>query len=239
MYVYVHSLLSLQGDIYFTSSSLIHNYKGDSRIVIAPEIKVPKNIDKRGFLSSGRFSEPDLPQVVYVYKICAEILVGRKDSNASTISIQSTDEVFTRSVVSDLMEDSHSDTSLDHVHPILSETEISERSVSFTGILPPSEGSSNGRTGSGRRKTVSERKTNWSELEADTASVSSTSKYSSHVILEGSVGSSPDSDAHDDLANSDKRTGGGRAINVGTTQHSVGGLHFRVIPTYNRSSRHS
>ena len=86
---------------------------------------------------------------------------------------------------------------------------------------------------------MSERKTNWSELEADTASVSSTSKYSSHVILEGSVGSSPDSDAHDDLANSDKRTGGGRAINVGTTQHSVGGLHFRVIPTYSRSSRHS
>lgn len=214
-----------QGDIYFTSSSLIRNYKGDSRLIIAPETKIPKNNDRRGFLSSGRASEVDLPRVVYVYKICAEMMVGRKDSCVST---QSNDDVFTRSVLTD------SDmSSLDYVHPILNEDNKKCRSASFTGILSPTSGSSDGRLGIGRRKTASAlgRKTNRSVPEADTTSTSSTSEYSSHISLEGSVCSSPDSDLQDDVSGSDVRSG--RTLNIGTTQHTVGGLHFHLIPSTN------
>ena len=222
---------------------MIHNYKGDSRIIIAPDVKVPKNIDKRGFLSSGRYTEPELPQTVYVYKICAEILVGRKDSNAST---QSGDEIFTRSVASD---DSHSDTSLDHVHPILSESYPSTgASGSFTGTPSPG-GYSNGSTassGGGRRKVASSRKRG----EADRGSMSSLSEhaYGGHntsiletASLESSMCSSPNSGVQDDLANLGvRRSGSGTVMTSSSRRHKqqhqqhqeTGGLHFNPISTY-------
>lgn len=149
------------------------------------------------------------------------MMVGRKDSCAST---QSNDDVFTRSVLTDT-------SSLDYVHPILNETKC--RSASFTGILSPTGGSSDSRLGSGRRKTVTPlgRKTKRSDPEADTASMSSTSEYSGHLSLEGSICSSPDSDAQEDVSSSGVRSS--RTLNIGTTQHTVGGLHFHLIPSTN------
>jgi hypothetical protein len=241
-------LITSKGDLYFTSSSLIHNYKRDSRILIGADTKVPKNIDRRGFASSSRLSEVDFPQVVYVYRICAELLVGRKDSNASTVSA---DEVFTRSAMSDLAEDSHSDSSsLDFVHPILSDTETlgGGRSASFTRILGPppgGDGTSNGSRNGGRRKkalSVTESQQS-EELEADRGSVSSTSEYSSHVSFRSSMCSSPDSDTHDDTPNtasSGRKTSSDKASaanNTSSTIHGrVRGLHFQLIPACNTNS---
>ena len=151
-------------------------------------------------------------------------MVGRKDSCAST---QSNDDVFTRSVFTDT-------SSLDYVHPILNDANTKCRSASFTGILSPTGGSGGGRLGSGRRKAATSlgRKTNRSDPEVDTASTSSTSEYSSHVSLEGSVCSSPDSDAQEDVSSS-SGVRSSRTLNIGPTQHTVGGLHFHLIPSTN------
>ena len=181
--------------------------------------------------------------MIYIYMISAENLIGRKESTTSTVS---TDEVFTRSTASDLAEDSCGDcTSLDYVHPILSEDDSGVRSASFTRILaPPPQTTGTGDcsgtgingtvagSSTGRRKggVVSGKKSHKSvELDADVASMSSASEYSSHMSLEGS---SPDSDTHDNLPTSStaamRRTGDTAIKHINS-----GGLHFRIIPSTN------
>ena len=142
-----------------------------------------------------------------------------------------------RSTMSDLAEDSHSDTSsLDRVHPILSESDLSRggvRSDSFTGVPgSPSQTAggrlgSNGRRASGRRKS-GKKSTQSGDLEGDATSVSS--EYSNRVSLGSSVCSSPDSNGHDDTHVS---TGAVRTVS------GKGGLYFRIIPTYDGSSPNS
>ena len=193
-------------------------------------------MDKRGFLSSGRYSEPDLPQMIYVYKICADTLIGRKDSNASTASA---DEVFSRGTVPNYSEVS----SLDFVHPILSENDVPGsgqglRSASFTlGASGPALGE--GRVGSGRKKASGSKKIHRTgiDVEVDTTSVSSASEYSSHVSLESSACSSPDSEFQDDqqvVLRNMKRTGSGSS-----GAGSKGGLQFHITPSYNSPSTDS
>ena len=180
-------------------------------------------MDKRGFLSSGRYSEPDLPQVVYVYKICADTLIGRRDSSASTVSV---DEVFAQGAAAN---DSNT-TSLDFIHPILDDQGL--RSASFTaGVVVSSQSVlSERQMGSGRKKASSSKRLHKSgiETEEDTASVSSTS---SHVSLESP---SPDSEPQDEQQVTAK--GMRRTDNVSTGAGTKGGRQFHIIPSYNNPS---
>ena len=182
--------------------------------------------------------------MVYVYKISSETLLGRRDSIASA------DEVFTRST----MGDDGDSTALDFVQPILNSegdlVNLGVRSGSFTvggGSIPPSQTVEGSRGGSGRRKGGGKKFHRSGEVEPDTASVSSTSEYSSHVSLESSVCSSPDSDTHEDLQLSTggvRRNGSGcssgpRPGGVISVSGGKGGLHFHIIPSHNSPNTNS
>lgn len=142
-----------------------------------------------------------------------------------------------------------SDTSpLDHVHPILSEGDLPNHGLRSGSFTAHGGGLGEGRGGSGRRKAVTTggRKFHRSgEVDADAASVSSTSEYSSHVSLESSVCSSPDSDVHEDLQISStsgvRRNGSGCGLGPGPVSVSggKGGLHFKIIPSNNSQNTNS
>ena len=176
--------------------------------MIKPDVKIPKNLDRKGFSSSVQL---DIPGMVYVYKIALETMLGRRDSNASVssigsaVSIQSTfsydDQLpfrknsYRRRMSEDIPSDA---TSLDFVHP-LAVAETTEGVATFTlSSSPPSESNE----GCGRKKFSARRKLlvissdPLVESESETLDLADASGQLSvldAVSLESSVCSSPDS----------------------------------------------
>ena len=188
-------LTILQGDLYFTSTSLLHNAKTDSRLII-PDTKMPKNIDKRGFSASCKYVPPGM---VYIYKIMAERMMGRRDSNASIQSVQSmqsalsNDDAFTRSSVSEAAEiDSQSDSSsvVDFTQPNTEESEHPSQPPNFfLNTSPPN--------GTNRKRFAARRKVLGSmvaEVQSETVDISNGTGHLSILDPESSaICSSPDS----------------------------------------------
>ena len=169
-------------------------------------MKFPKNIDKKGFCSSGRFSAEGM---IYIYKIVLEKMVRRRDSTASVQSLQNLQISDEKNSVSEILsEDIPSDTtSLDFVHPILEDSENPPLMMREFDTYPPTTAGGHGarrRIGAMRRplqlntepmiETIS-------ELEDDIASSTNVGKLSilDTVSLESSVCSSPDSGVQDDF----------------------------------------
>ena len=128
------TVLSTQGDVYFTSSSnMVHatfcKTPTSARSFSHLPTKLPKNFDKKDFTSSGRFSEAE--ESTYIYKISLESMTGRRDfessttvleSNASLRNSSSDESVCKAEGVSTVSDEGNSDESahrLDFIHPIL------------------------------------------------------------------------------------------------------------------------
>ncbi len=130
------SLRTLQGDIYFTSSSgMIHTTSSKTPTTsnrFSHLTKLPKNIDKKDLNSSGRYST-DSADTIFVYKISIENMTGRGlDSGSvmgSTMSLHnsSSEESVSKTEVISIIssEDGNSDGStLDIIHPEVSDEDI-------------------------------------------------------------------------------------------------------------------
>ena len=128
-----------QGDLYFTSSSsMIHtggtssgnnSARGSALLtssVSQPVPKLPKNIDKRDFLNSSKFSSDYGVDATYVYRIDLESMTGRRDVETpalgSTTSLRhslSDDSISRTDVVSIASSDdcTSEGSTLDFIHP--------------------------------------------------------------------------------------------------------------------------
>ena len=167
------------------------------------------------------------------------------------MSVVSCDDALTRSLASDMADDTQSDTFLDHVHPVV-EMEVASSVISFNNVLSSpndSQGSSGtsggvggggGRGGDGKKKVMSRRQMfvisssdTLAEPETNGISVSGMSEHGhapalETISLESSVCSSPDSGVQDDLVNSAPRHLGGRTFGTGMPHIS---LHTQSSPS--------
>ena len=155
------------------------------------------------------------------------------------MSVVSCDDALTRSLASDIADETQSDTFLDHVHPVV-EMEVSSSVISFNDQSSSGTSGEGGRGGDGRKKGMLRRQMfvisssdAMAEPETNGFSVSGMSEHGhapalETISLESSVCSSPDSGVQDDLVNSAPRHLGGRTF--GTSMPHIS-LHNQSSPS--------
>lgn len=210
-------LFSMKGDVYFASPMLLPNCRADSsRQQLAPDVKMPKNIDKKGFTASDRFTESDGAH--FIYKITLENMTGRRDSITSTSSVQFTqstgheDAISTTSIISEELPSDSS--SLDFVHPSVDEVQ-SPPPLNFRvgdSPPPPPEG--------GERKKTSHNRRVWVYPSSQSRGSAGDSVFDSSKSVGGGGARQSDSDVQEHTLSS--------SPDSGVQDDFGGGGHFRV-----------